>query len=1067
MAKPALPHVPSRFFAVRTPLMQFDEFLAWGAGLQGASASDATLERVLANDRQLLRSRLRAVLERSEVRESLFIASPNTHADLDKWVSAPDNEYPQKLERTLVRYFSRMTSRPTPFGLFSGCSVGVIGESTRLKLSERSHYKRHTRLDNDYLCKLSDSLATDPRVAPYVRYRPNSSLYEAAGRLRYAEARYADDVRHWDLVAVEANPLVDALLAHAAETPNGATKADLALALVALDPEISQDDAETFVGELAASQLLVADLAPCVTGPEPIHEIITKLEEDSATSPLAGELRHARDALAAIDQRGLGSDAGLYRDIAKRLESLPCPVELPRLFQVDMVKPAPNAALGTNVVEALRSTIRALQRIARPQRSDALEGFRSRFEARFERQEVPLMVALDDESGVGYGDTRETVSLLDGIKFARAKTASWTVDQRHTVLMSKLEEAREHGDREIVLREDDLKRMANPSPPALARSFSVVATLLAKSPDAIDPGNFRLVFKGTCAGLTLLGRFCHSDPELSEYVSNHLRAEDELTPDAVVAEIVHLPEGRIGNVINRPVLRDYEIVFLGKSGAPLERQITVDDLLVSVGENREIVLRSKRLRRQVIPRMTNAHNFNARSIGVYRFLCDLGRDGHPYLGLDWGPLEMASHRPRVRIDRTVVSLETWRIQASQLEPLAVVKGTARFRAVKQLRAKYRLPRFVALVDGDNVLPVDLDNVLSIESFVQLAKDRRAIVLEELDPDNLSVVEGPEGRFCHELVVPMLARDVAPSIEPGVCSRRSDDVVRAFPPGSEWLYAKLYTGNATADRVLAAVRPVIDDALAAGTVDSWFFIRYGDPDWHIRLRFHGTPARLAAEVLPALHAAAAPLLADGRMWKLQLDTYVREVERYGGGHGVEIAERWFAVDSRTTLDIIDLLDGDAGNDARWRLAFRGIDQLLDDLGFDFATKHGIVRRARDGFAHEHNATIETTRPIGHKFRQERAALEALLDRMADTGSELAPALALMTRASPRVRAIGEALRDAERAGRLTLRVTDIASSYMHMLVNRLLKSAARQQELVIYDFLERCYTSRSKRVRPGE
>jgi thiopeptide-type bacteriocin biosynthesis protein len=289
-------------------------------------------------------------------------------------------------------------------------------------------------------------------------------------------------------------------------------------------------------------------------------------------------------------------------------------------------------------------------------------------------------------------------------------------------------------------------------------------------------------------------------------------------------------------------------------------------------------------------------------------------------------------------------------------------------------------------------------------------------------------------------------------------------VRAFPPGSEWLYAKLYTGNATTDRVLGAVRPVIDTALGRGAADSWFFIRYADPDWHIRVRLHGTTARLAAEVLPTLHEALGPLLADGRLWKVQLDTYVREIERYGGADGIVLAEQWFDIDSRTALAIIELLDGDAGADARWRLAFRGIDQLLDDLGLDFDAKRGVVRNARDSFAAEFKAGTALTKALGDRYRKERIALEGLLDPWTDPDHPLAPGLALIAESSPRVRAIGVALREAEHAGRLTVAVERLAASYMHMLANRLLHSAARQQELVLYDLLDRCYTSRVARSR---
>lgn len=65
-----------------------------------------------------------------------------------------------------------------------------------------------------------------------------------------------------------------------------------------------------------------------------------------------------------------------------------------------------------------------------------------------------------------------------------------------------------------------------------------------------------------------------------------------------------------------------------------------------------------------------------------------------------------------------------------------------------------------------------------------------------------------------------------------------------------------------------VRPVVRSVLGAGAASGWFFIRYGDPDWHLRLRFQGEPRRLWDEVRPALQEQVAPLVADGRVWRVQ-------------------------------------------------------------------------------------------------------------------------------------------------------------------------------------------------------
>ena len=64
------------------------------------------------------------------------------------------------------------------------------------------------------------------------------------------------------------------------------------------------------------------------------------------------------------------------------------------------------------------------------------------------------------------------------------------------------------------------------------------------------------------------------------------------------------------------------------------------------------------------------------------------------------------------------------------------------------------------------------------------------------------------------------------------------IKRTYILGDEWLYYKLYCGARTSDVILTeTIKPVTEYLLNQGLIDSWFFIRYGDPDFHIRIRFH--------------------------------------------------------------------------------------------------------------------------------------------------------------------------------------------------------------------------------------
>jgi len=145
---------PAGFFVLRTPLLAFDELIGWsdGIGARDAAEDAEKLLKAFEEDCVLLRARLKAIVTRPEVREALFLASPTLDDSIDLWLRAPESERGQEVERTLVRYFQRMAGRPTPFGLFAGCSVGTVGEDTRLAIGPCAQSRRQSRLDANYLC---------------------------------------------------------------------------------------------------------------------------------------------------------------------------------------------------------------------------------------------------------------------------------------------------------------------------------------------------------------------------------------------------------------------------------------------------------------------------------------------------------------------------------------------------------------------------------------------------------------------------------------------------------------------------------------------------------------------------------------------------------------------------------------------------------------------------------------------------------------------------------------------------------------------------------------------------
>jgi thiopeptide-type bacteriocin biosynthesis protein len=1033
--------VPSGFFVLRTPLLPFDELDAWAEGA----------------DPHVIERRLREAYERPELREALYLASPHLSETLDAWGS----EQAPKWLSALVSYFERAAGRPTPFGLFAGGSLGEIGDRSRLELGQRRHYRRHTRLDMDYLTALVGALEAEPGIRRRLSFRPNSSLYRAGGRVRYAESRLDGTLRSYHLVAVDDSAELAAILARARA---GATPEELAATLV--DDEISVEEATEFIDELIEAQVLVSDVQPTLTGPEPAPALIYALAGHEGTAESAHALRKALESLEQLDRRGLGVPPVEYRRIESLFEDQPARPESARLFQLDLTKPA-QATLGRAVVDEVARGLALLAKLTPPQGDDPLERFRAAFSERYEDREVPLVEALDEEMGIGFdvSQAAESAPLLAGLKLGSSdETGTWW-EERHRLLLRLVGEALRDGRREIELTPSQIDALAPTRPAPLPDALEALATVGAASQDELDRGRFSVLLRGAngAPGAGLLGRFCHADDALRARVEQHLRLEEAQRPDATFAEIVHLPEGRVGNILLRPVLRSYEIPFLGLSGSPPEAQLPVSDLLLSVvgdgvgpGAGERLVLRSRRLGREVLPRLTAAHRYSLSSLGVYRFLCELQRQGTvALLEWDWRPLDALPFLPRVRSGRTILARARWNLDGRDLE--RVSDDAEVFR---EWCREAGLPRWIVLAQDDQELVTDLDNPLSVEALLHHLRRSEKAALVELfpSPDELCV-HGPEGRFTHELVIPF-AR-----VTSGRTSERRpvapEAARRRFPPGSEWLYAKLYTGNGTADRVLTdVVEPVVRAALDTGAAERWFFVRFADPQFHVRLRVSGDPRRLAGEVLPMLRERTEPLLADGVMWRLQLDTYERELRRYGGDEGIEISEELFRHDSEAVLGIVRTLWGDEGLDARWRLTLYGIDLLLDDFGLDLERKRAWVRGSRDGFAREFDVRGQTKRALGERYRAERTALDELLGLKEGDDHPLAPGVLLLRERSRRLAPLVERL--CAREPLLSVSLDHLLWSYAHMHANRLLRGAHRAQELVLYDLLDRVYTSRLAR-----
>ncbi|UHG94929.1 lantibiotic dehydratase [Spirosoma oryzicola] len=1034
------------FYLLRNPLCSIDELLAFN-------------DTVNAGDRAAFEERLRSRFADPLFQEAIYVASPELYREFEKWLNQETaaGKDSEQLLLTLYKYYHRMGSRCTPYGLFAGCSVGTLtDEPTAVRFDESARYRKHSRLDMNYVAELAEAICQDPGVKAQLRYFPNTSLYRLGDKLRYVEFRLKNKQRSYFLSSLVRTDYLDTILTAAQQ---GAYRRDLAQSLVSAT--ITLDEALNFVDDVIASQVLVSELEPTVTGREFYEVLLERLGQFDNCESVTQKLLEIKTLLQ--DQR---DDPHKYISLNKLINSSFTHTNAKDLIQTDLFFQTTRNQINESVTNVLTRDFDKLFVLSSRNANPTLESFKKRFYERYEEQEIPLLLVLDAETGIGYGEVSgsraDHLPLIDDLIFptnAKKATAAWEKADRFKFEAFKKTIA--CGRQSLELTDADLAALATTTGEVrIPDSFFLFGSLLANSPEALDQGQFQFSLM-SCNGpsaVNLLGRFCHGSESLTRQVKECIAYEEQHNPDAIYAEVVHLPEARIGNILMRPTLRQYEIPYLGTASVEAENVIPLDDLMVSVPYGSRIVLRSKKHNKEVIPRLTSAHNFH-RGLAIYKFLCDLQAYGlNSSVFWDWGLLSDQSFLPRVTYKHVILSKAQWRFSLDEMPELAD-KKTDFFARFQTLRQERQMPRYVTLVEADNELLIDLESQYACQILRdKLRKRRKALLAEFLGTPENCFVSDAAGRYTNELIIPYRKFHTASS-RTATKPPQPIPVRRVFAPGSEWLYLKLYAGTKTAERLLtSAIKPLTEQLLTAGVINKWFFIRYRDTDEHLRLRLHsGTDERFYKKAMEAAYDVLQPYLQDGLIYKLQTDTYQREIERYGVGT-IALTEDLFFNDSVAIVNVLDMLEGDAGESYRWRLALRGIHMLLEDCQYALPDKHRLITQMRDNFYREFGGGTPLMVQLNDKYRAHSKEIQRFMNPEHDEENGITEAIDMFQVRSVQNQRVVRDIFAVQHSHADALRPDDLMPSYIHMFVNRMFISNQRAHELVIYHYLSKYYES---------
>jgi thiopeptide-type bacteriocin biosynthesis protein len=997
-------------FMLRAPLLPVESYLSLShrhytrQGREGPSIEPAGLEPMI-SDALVLRA--------------LAVGS------MDLYEALCRGEISRSVQRKLLRYVIRMSTRATPYGLFAGAGLGVFGDETTLHLGPHCHVVR-SRIDMGVLFSLVFALEVRPGVREQLMYRSSDSIHMISGRVHsISRAQVMGKVGGHHPVSMRATTIIVELLELARQPVPYSILAQAVTSAASSSP----DKADRLLNQLVDAGLLITDLRPPLTISSPAQYVIDRLKGIRAASGERQLLVDALEVLQRWDASPMASGAAELKPLVHAISAIRPLRSSARddVLQVDMGYDLAGGTLNADVgLEAARAGELLLRLSPYPDGPPYLHVYKERFRSRYgEAARVPLLDLLDVEAGLGLPWAQA------GPPEGAFHSQSARSISRQVALRELAFDAIRRGQGSVELSDEVIRKLSlwDFSLDRLPFSLDISISVAASHAASIDNGDFSVIVNplaGAIGAGRFIGRFADMLGTDAHRILAAAAAADGISEHRLPVEISYIPSHvRLANVAVRPSFHLYRIT----EGIidPSPNMVLINELEVMLYDGRLAVYWP---RMAVFVAGREGHMLNSmQAPPACRAIIEFSNDRHVGIsGFDWGAISNFPFLPRVTRGRLVLAQAQWYWAAEKNE----CSDREFLGTLERWRKRWEVPRHVFMAAGDNRLLIDLDDASQAGELRRELWAQGAVRLQEASPGpHQAWVKGSGGSHASEVIVSLTrngARAAPAQVATAASTHRVFGVAQAQRLkglGSDWLFIKLYCEGGAQDELLKGpIRDFSDQiAVGGGLADQWFYVRYADPKPHIRLRFHGMPPILLQGLLPALCSRAASLMDDGLCEAFELGVYERETDRYGGLEGMAVVESFFHADSVACGEMLSWI----GRTDRLELGILNAESLLSAFGL------GIV--AREAWYGQRSADEHAS---SMAYRASKVLLDGLVRCGATSGGLTvdAPLREILRARRQRIESLMGSLRSLESQGRLTRPLADISVSVLHMSHNRL-------------------------------
>jgi len=892
--------VPDNFI-IRQPLGSFNEYKEFflNMDLSLEDQFDFVLEFFASNEL---------------LQEAILVANRNFYDVIIKKIN--DNTITLKEKRnilkTLVNYIIRYTTKPTPYGLFAGIGEGQF-TNTKDVIISIGECEKYVRPDMEWLFGVCKIIENDLFNDLIILKNPSLLITETEIFIPYS-SKWGLNLKGAILnpFSIKRNKITDFIFETVLGEEGEINVSKLLIKMTNEFPEIQYEICHQLVKKLLNNDFLISSIRPPLIE-NPLSFILKSLKKVNHHDKWINKLNDVNFYLEQYQKKEIGTGKEEFLIVEKKMNSIN---HGSNNISIDS-KTNSNIKISKEVKNEIRTLVEFLYKLPVQKKNPNLEKFKQEFINEYsEYTEIPIIDLFNSRLSKYYSSNQNVEKKFNIPNLLYQKISEAVYKGHYEVVITK-EMVREY--------ESDMNRAVN----TLELNFTVGITESNE--------NFLILNKSSSNkfGKSYLRYqyFLKDSPIYQELAKCY---EDESQSDVVFCEVNFLPPGgRSANVQLYSNPYPCELVLNTNLTGEDKLKLTIDDIVVGWSKKRNnFYFKSRALNREILPQFNNLVGVNGLP-KVIKFMKEVISDRQGINTLEFGDVSNFSFLPRIRIGSLILFPAQWTLDISRFKLLKDINewNLIFLKWVKD----FSLPQYVYMITKGSRILVDIKSNGQRDFIFQHMKKVQENTIKFMES---TITE--KTKYITEIIIPVINPEENKSNLTFELSTKTKYVPRENKVrliGESWFYFKIYLDYPNVEHFFNELYTMKQKHKAL--FNSFFFIRFADPHFHIRLRIYKSDSHFIQNYLPVLLEWLKELSLRKIITNYKLENYVPEVERYGGEALISLIEDIFFEDSNMVLDWLrKSSEKDITNE---EFAVINILQILKDFKLDLKDQFNLFNK----------------------------------------------------------------------------------------------------------------------------